>query len=199
MSESEASPSLQPEDASRSPGLDFVNSGAPLSSEPDPLLDGAGFEGWLGRMTPELVSAFPADLPSRRVLLREARLLRDALRRLYHAISSGTMVDPRTVHAIDRVLSAGTTTHRLSSNGEALEVRAVDRVTGPLALLAPLARSALETALTAEPRRLRDCAADDCVHWFVDTSKGGRRKWCSMAGCGNRAKAARYRKRNQGG
>jgi predicted RNA-binding Zn ribbon-like protein len=28
---------------------------------------------------------------------------------------------------------------------------------------------------------------------FLDTTKNGRRRWCDMATCGNRAKAARHR------
>jgi predicted RNA-binding Zn ribbon-like protein len=46
--------------------------------------------------------------------------------------------------------------------------------------------------------RLRDSGADSirqcehpaCVLYFYDTT--GRRRWCSMAGCGNRAKAQRH-------
>src|SRR5690606_23867005 len=38
--------------------------------------------------------------------------------------------------------------------------------------------------------RLRQCEA--CSWLFLDTSRGGRRRWCSMATCGNRAKARRH-------
>lgn len=38
--------------------------------------------------------------------------------------------------------------------------------------------------------RLRECEA--CTWLFLDTSRGGRRRWCSMATCGNRAKARRH-------
>lgn len=70
---------------------------------------------------------------------------------------------------------------------------------GPLAALTPIALSAVEVAFGVAPARLRECDGEDCVRWFVDISKGGRRRWCSMARCGNRAKAARYRKRHSGG
>ncbi|MGW0933851.1 CGNR zinc finger domain-containing protein [Streptomyces sp. NPDC002666] len=47
--------------------------------------------------------------------------------------------------------------------------------------------------LVAErPDRIRPCANDACVLHFYDASKNGTRRWCSMAGCGNRAKAARH-------
>ena len=64
-----------------------------------------------------------------------------------------------------------------------------------LAQLVPVARSAARLLSSADPARLRQCAAEDCVAWFLDTSKGGRRRWCSMERCGNRAKAARHRRK----
>jgi predicted RNA-binding Zn ribbon-like protein len=32
---------------------------------------------------------------------------------------------------------------------------------------------------------------------FIDHSRPGRRRWCSMERCGNRAKTARYRQRRR--
>lgn len=40
------------------------------------------------------------------------------------------------------------------------------------------------------PASIRRCAQPPCVLYFYDPS--GRRRWCSMAGCGNRAKARRH-------
>jgi predicted RNA-binding Zn ribbon-like protein len=44
-------------------------------------------------------------------------------------------------------------------------------------------------------RRLRVCADDTCRWLFVDRSPAGRRRWCDMSTCGNRAKVARHRAR----
>lgn len=44
-----------------------------------------------------------------------------------------------------------------------------------------------------DPRLVRRCANPACVLLFLDLSKSGRRRWCDMATCGNRAKAARHR------
>ncbi len=53
---------------------------------------------------------------------------------------------------------------------------------------------ALVTELTAgDPERIRICDNDTCRWVFYDTSRTGRRRWCDMATCGNRAKAARHR------
>jgi predicted RNA-binding Zn ribbon-like protein len=48
------------------------------------------------------------------------------------------------------------------------------------------------------PDRIRSCDRDDCVLWFLDTSKAGRRRWCSMERCGNRTKAQRHHQRTIG-
>jgi predicted RNA-binding Zn ribbon-like protein len=45
--------------------------------------------------------------------------------------------------------------------------------------------------------RVRRCAGNDCLLTFVDTSRPGRRRWCSMERCGNRAKVRAFRNRQQ--
>ncbi|WP_368859914.1 ABATE domain-containing protein [Microbacterium algeriense] len=60
------------------------------------------------------------------------------------------------------------------------------------AAIALIARAA-QLALT-DPR-LRFCAGAECTRPFIDASRGGTRRWCGMSGCGDRAKAAAYRRR----
>jgi predicted RNA-binding Zn ribbon-like protein len=43
--------------------------------------------------------------------------------------------------------------------------------------------------------RLRICADESCGWLFIDESPAGRRRWCDMRTCGNRAKVARHRER----
>lgn len=69
-------------------------------------------------------------------------------------------------------------------NGDAL-----DRVLWPVTL------SAFELLVSA-PTRVKECDGDQCGWLFVNTSKAGRRRWCSMESCGNRAKVQRYRARD---
>jgi predicted RNA-binding Zn ribbon-like protein len=61
-----------------------------------------------------------------------------------------------------------------------------------------VALSARELLLALPPGRLRICAGDECGWLFLDSSKAGRRRWCSMADCGNRAKARRHYARRHG-
>lgn len=52
--------------------------------------------------------------------------------------------------------------------------------------------SIVETLRAVPAERIRKCEHDDCILRFADTSKSGRRRWCSMDTCGNRHKAAEF-------
>jgi len=58
-----------------------------------------------------------------------------------------------------------------------------------------LALAVLE-ATVLDRARLRRCAREGCVLLFFDTSKNGTRRWCDMAVCGNRVKAASHYRRH---
>ncbi len=63
-------------------------------------------------------------------------------------------------------------------------------------MLGPVARSAVELLTSGRRARVRECeGANGCGWLFIDTSKNGRRRWCDMKVCGNRAKARRHRQR----
>jgi predicted RNA-binding Zn ribbon-like protein len=47
--------------------------------------------------------------------------------------------------------------------------------------------------MDVDRERIKKCGASDCEVYFVDTSKGHRRQWCSMKNCGNRQKQRRWR------
>lgn len=57
---------------------------------------------------------------------------------------------------------------------------------------AVMAAANLLDLLAEAPDRIRKCQNPACVLWFFDTTRNGTRRWCSMAVCGNRAKARRH-------
>jgi predicted RNA-binding Zn ribbon-like protein len=63
-------------------------------------------------------------------------------------------------------------------------------------VLWPIAQSAAELLTSGQLGRVRECEGHNGCGWlFLDTSKNGRRRWCDMRVCGNRAKARRHRQR----
>jgi predicted RNA-binding Zn ribbon-like protein len=64
-------------------------------------------------------------------------------------------------------------------------------------ILWPVARSAVELLSSPDLARVGECRGEGCGWLFLDTSKTHRRRWCSMAICGNREKARRHRQRRR--
>ena len=64
-------------------------------------------------------------------------------------------------------------------------------------LMIPIVESAAEALVGGELLRVRRCADGRCPRVFYDSTRNGRRRWCDMATCGNRAKAARFRARER--
>jgi predicted RNA-binding Zn ribbon-like protein len=65
----------------------------------------------------------------------------------------------------------------------------------PEALLLPIAEAMGDLVCRKDFILVRRCEGPTCTLWFYDVSKGHARRWCSMAVCGNRAKAAAHRAR----
>ena len=65
------------------------------------------------------------------------------------------------------------------------------------AFLISIARDALTLFGSETRERIRQCEGETCALLFLDTSRSGDRRWCSMAGCGNKAKVADFRRRQR--
>lgn len=160
---------------------------------PDALL------AWLssaGLLDPGEARRLRGSPPEVRRILSEAKGLRDAVDAFAQAVRDGTTPEPHDVFALDRVLAARSCTVRLVAGPEGTPVLAEEATErAPRGILAPVARAAAELLAASDPARLRQCADEACARWFIDTSKNGKRRWCSMATCGNRAKAARHYRR----
>lgn len=114
------------------------------------------------------------------VLLRDAR---DALRDVVRGDSSAA--------TLDRLLDGVHQTPEMTPDGLRWAVKTPPHAR--LAVEAVLAWDATEKQL---PGRLRPCANDECQLFLLDRSRANRARWCSMAVCGNRAKARRHYARN---
>jgi predicted RNA-binding Zn ribbon-like protein len=128
--------------------------------------------------------------------LADARRIRAALRAL--AERGAQIVDVRlnALGEINRVLGRSAGTRRVEQRGDGSFVRSFVPVGDAFAgLMIPVVESAADALVTGELARVRRCADVRCLHVFFDSTKNGRRRWCDMSTCGNRAKAARHRRR----
>lgn len=65
-------------------------------------------------------------------------------------------------------------------------------------LLGPVAEAVAQLLVEGNFDLVKQCEHPDCILWFYDRTKAHKRRWCSMALCGNRHKAAQFRKRSSG-
>lgn len=114
--------------------------------------------------------------------------------RLHHRVSDAADLDAVNAEAhrvlsISRLEPAGDRFQLVCSSGD-------DDLDAPLRVVARSAIDVLTEA--ADVARVRECPKVDCGWLFLDTS-GGRRRWCSMADCGNAEKVKRFRTRQKRG
>jgi predicted RNA-binding Zn ribbon-like protein len=125
-------------------------------------------------------------------LLDQARVLREAIYRAASARSTQTPPATDDIAVINQQARQPPLTPQLAADGHITRA-----ATEPAAAaLATVAWDAIDLLGNADPSRLRECARPGCSLLFLDTSRPGRRQWCSMAKCGSAVNSSRYRTRN---
>src|SRR6266516_1681390 len=123
------------------------------------------------------------------------RAFREALRRGLVAWAAAGTPPARLIALLNNHLARDPAVTEVSRKGRDVVTR-VRSAGGRLErLYGAVARSAAELITQGDPRRLRKCANPICRLMFYDTSKAGRRRWCSMQLCGGRAKVRAFRRR----
>ncbi len=121
--------------------------------------------------------------------LAEAKRLREAIWQLVDARVDGRSLPRVRVGKINRAGASPPLVPQID--------RANRQVwAGPVAarqVLSTVARDAIDLFTGPMARRIRRCAGRNCTLIFADTSRPGRRRWCSMERCGNRAKVRAFR------
>lgn len=159
--------------------LDLVNTQWPVDGRLlDEFDDPAELAAWLREHD------LPSDEPQR--YLAPLRAARAAIRR---------SLDEGVDEEVNAVLAHGAL-HLSLRDGAPTEDPDLDDQAWRPAWLAT--RAYLDLLATVPPDRLRHCEGTGCILWFLDTSRNGRRRWCSMSGCGNRAKAKAHYDRATG-
>src|SRR5690348_12178122 len=121
--------------------------------------------------------------------LRHAVALREAVRGVIGANSGGT-VYPVDLATLNEAASASKLRARFGSDGKARLEPDVSGVTGALGRIV----AAAFTGMAEDDwTRLKLCSSQTCRWAFFDQSRNHSSRWCTMASCGNREKARRFR------
>jgi predicted RNA-binding Zn ribbon-like protein len=176
------------------PALDFVNTRRERwRRDVESLLSVEDVVVWLvrARLLPQPMKA-PASV------LAEARELREAIDAGVRAAVARRPPDPAAIALIDDWLAlAGSRPALLIDQIGRPVLSERPRAESPRRALGMVAYDAARMlGSEAERARVRICASDTCSARFYDRSPAARRRWCSMALCGNQAKARRFREKS---
>jgi predicted RNA-binding Zn ribbon-like protein len=182
--------------------LDFVNTVDPrVGGKPrDYLASYADLVRWAEHahlLAPDQVATL-LDATARRpkdarTVFARAIALRESLYRVFSAIAARKVPDPSDLAALQAAYVEELAQASLvpASGGLAWRWPAGTDALGQI--LWPIVRSAIELATSPDVQRVKECPGlGDCGWLFLDTSKSGRRRWCSMESCGSRAKMRTY-------
>jgi predicted RNA-binding Zn ribbon-like protein len=128
-------------------------------------------------------------------VLSRALRLRDALRGAFAALVGNQRITRELSDPINEVLRITEGHDELVYDHETWKLEFIAREGGLDWLLAAIARSGAEILVEGVKARIRRCANPSCELFFCDKSRTRRRRWCSMAICGNRQKVASFARR----
>jgi predicted RNA-binding Zn ribbon-like protein len=113
----------------------------------------------------------------------ELRALRTAITIAARTLVTGNVPNARYFATINKTATGSPLVPQFAgSNGSVLLPG------GTSAALSTIARDAIDVFSSPLSARIRICGAEDCGLLFVDASRPGQRRWCSMQWCGDRAK-----------
>lgn len=132
-----------------------------------------------------------ADVAVTAADLALVKRLREAIWARAYGLATGGCLDRRDAATINEIAGGAPPVPEIGVD----QARAWRRPVLGGQLAAAIARDAVETLTLPAGSRVRMCAAGDCHLIYLDTSRPGRRRWCSMERCGNRAKVRDHRSR----
>ena len=183
--------------------LDFLNSVAqPRSVLYDWLETGQDLLDWMVAaqlVTDKDIAAFRNTDSAAALDAARAEIV--AFRERFRAfIASTAGVQPTdaahpVIKEINAILARGVRTQHIKAAEGRLTLTEQFTLKAPADLILRIASAAAHLITQADFHHVRNCECPTCTLYFLDVSKNHKRRWCSMEVCGNRAKAAAYRKR----
>ena len=182
--------------------LDFLNTcpvrdGMPqeLLADFDALLRWLRAAVFLGSRELENLPEKWADSARARRALEEVRAFREELRKEVLKWEAGGKLHRSTIEKLNPLLARYPMLAKVTATDNQPRMSMYFQPRQPEDLLTPLAYGAARLFTEADHTRVRKCG--QCVLHFLDTSKKGTRRWCSMRLCGNRLKVSAYARRKR--
>src|SRR5215472_1128051 len=125
-------------------------------------------------------------------IFAEVIATREMIYRLFSTTASGGRIARAELEMLNRLLAAAPSRANVVVMGAGKMWRVAPVRPTVASLLAPVLWSAADLLVGARLSKVRLCANEKCRWLFLDDSKSGTRRWCSMSSCGNRAKAHRH-------
>ncbi len=144
----------------------------------------------------QLLALPQSDPQAAEGLLLKARRLRASLRKAFTAMHRKQKITVELVEPVNEILRITEGHDELVYENGAWRIEFIAREGGLDWLLAAVARSAAELVAEGTGARLRLCSNPHCGLFFYDKSRTHRRRWCSMAVCGNRSKVAAFARKH---
>ncbi|MDQ0703821.1 putative RNA-binding Zn ribbon-like protein [Pseudomonas sp. W3I7] len=186
---------LEPYVLADEPVLDMLNTLATIDGVPwDFWQADADVQRWLVRLQWAEAGGIPVFDDG--ALLRAARELREVIRELVAARKQGLAGNPAALNGFLR--KAVSHPQLLWPASGAPQLERQRKVQSAEQFLSPIAEAAANLLVTGDFNLIRRCEHPECILWFYDRTKAHKRRWCSMALCGNRHKVAEFRKRKLG-
>jgi predicted RNA-binding Zn ribbon-like protein len=139
------------------------------------------------------LSTVADSAPHAATLLAQGKALRAVARKLIVQYKDKQLGDTASLEPYLRAyLSAP---HLARDSDGRLTLTRVAHAEPVAALLGPVAEAVAQLLVDGDVTLVKQCEHPDCVLWFYDRTKAHKRRWCSMALCGNRYKAAQFRKK----
>jgi predicted RNA-binding Zn ribbon-like protein len=144
----------------------------------------------------QLLALPQSDLQAAEGLLRKARRLCASMRKTFAAMIRKQKIAGEWLEPVNEILRVTEGHDELVHEDGTWRIEFIAREGGLDWLLAAVARSGAEIIAEGARARLRLCANPNCGLFFYDKSRTHRRRWCSMAVCGNRSKVAAFARKH---
>jgi predicted RNA-binding Zn ribbon-like protein len=175
--------------------VSFRDAGGTLRSAGD-VIDFLVTTGAIAAAQAERVRARVTDGVAADRFLATALELRSAVRAALTSIETHEPLGAGPLATINTILAADAGFEQLAPHEAGYHLERRHMHDDPASALVPIARD-IARLIATPGAPVRQCAGQDCVRHFYDDSRTGRRRWCEMAICGNRAKVSAFTKRKR--